>query len=49
MTFKILLKAIRVHQWAKNTLMFLPFLLTPSMQDEKNFLLSLAGLYVSPF
>ena len=34
---------MRVHQWAKNALMFLPFLLTPKMQTETNFKLSLSG------
>jgi 4-hydroxybenzoate polyprenyltransferase len=40
--FRSLLKAIRVHQWAKNTLIFLPLLLSHSITLNRLFIAALA-------
>ena len=43
MTVSVALKAMRVHQWTKNLLMFIPFALTPSMQTSNNLILCFLG------
>lgn len=42
---KVYVKALRVHQWAKNVLIFLPTLLSVHFTDPKNWLLCLAAFF----
>lgn len=41
--FRSFLRALRIHQWAKNLLLFLPLLLSHQMNDMKMVLFCLAG------
>ena len=41
--FKVFLRALRIHQWAKNLLLFLPLLLSHQLNNMELILYSLAG------
>ncbi len=48
-SFKTYLKAIRVHQWVKNCLIFVPFFLDFQTTESIGFLLALAGFFAFSF